>query len=221
MRVAVAVAILGVILVGCGGAAPPSASISASSSTTPQAIVTPSVSHSTSPRATATPLATPRPTTVAPPALPKAVTITRHGCYTGPNPDGVPPGTCTTTLTWKRVPTEGTEIEVYGVIGCLSRTERAGDGSCLVVGTAVPTSARKLIARVPASKGTVSWTGPAWLDVIDTDTGGPRNQAIGVDRHGDDIYFAIVVSASNEAGHSKFVIADAGTWCYDTGCVGP
>jgi hypothetical protein len=67
----------------------------------------------------------------------------------------------------------------------------------------------------------VSWARPAWLDNVDVDTGGPRSQAIGVDRNGDDIYFAIVVTASNEAGQSKFVIADAGSWCYDTGCAGP
>ena len=133
----------------------------------------------------------------------------------------MPPGTCTTTLTWKKVPTEGTQIEVYGVTGCLSQTKRAGDGSCLVVGTVVPTSTRKLIAQAPASKGTVSWTGPAWLDNIDVATTGPRSEAIGVDRHGDDIYFAIIVRASNEVGDSKFVIADVGTWCYDTGCAGP
>ncbi len=149
------------------------------------------------------------------------VRITRQGCYTGPDPDGVPPGTCTTTVTWKKVATKGTEIEVYGVTRCLSLTERAGEGSCLVRDTAVPPSARKLIARAPASDGTVSWTGPAWLDVISSDTGGPRSQAIGVDRHDDDIYFAIVVAATNEVGHSKFIIADAGTWCFDTGCVGP
>ncbi len=110
---------------------------------------------------------------------------------------------------------------MYGVTGCLSLEERVGDGSCLVLHTAVPPSVRRLIARAAASKGTVSWTGPAWLDVIQADTGGPSYQAIGVDRHGDDIYFAIVVTASNEAGHSKFIIADAGTWCYDTACVGP
>jgi len=110
---------------------------------------------------------------------------------------------------------------VYGVTGCLSIKEEAGDGSCLVLDTVVPTSVRKFIARAAASKGTLSWTRPAWLDVIESDTGGPRHQAIGVDRHGDDIYFAIVVTASNEAGQSKFIIADAGTWCYDTGCVGP
>jgi len=36
----------------------------------------------------------------------------------------------------------------------------------------------------------------------------------------DAIYFAIVVTASNEAGQSKFVIADVGSWCYDTACAG-
>jgi len=172
------------------------------------------------PRANATPIPTRRPKPVAPP-LPTGVRITRHGCYTGPDPDGVPPGDCTTTITWKKIATEGTEIEVYGVTGCLSAGERAGDGSCLVVDTAVPPDARILITRAPASTGTISWTGPAWRDVISADTGGPAYRTIGVDRHGDDIYFAIVLTASNQVGHSKFVIADAGTWCYDTGCEGP
>ena len=221
MRISVAVCALAIILVGCGGPAAPSVSFSTSSSPTTQAITTATASPTSAPRATVTPLSTLSPTPATPPPLPKAVTITRKGCYTGPYPDGVPPGTCTTTLTWKKVPSEGTQIEVYGVTGCLSQTKRAGDGSCLVVGTVVPTTNRKLIAQAPASKGTVSWTGPAWLDVIDSGTGEPRSQAMGVDRHGDDIYFAIIVSASNEAGHSKFVIADAGTWCYDTGCEGP
>lgn len=125
------------------------------------------------------------------------------------------------TITWKKGMTKGTEIRVYGVTGCLSMTDRVGSGSCLVLHTALPPSTRKLIARVPASKGTVSWTRPAWQDVIQSDTGGPMYRAFGVDRHGDDIYFAIVVAAYNEVGHSKFIIADAGTWCNETGCEGP
>src|SRR4029453_5423117 len=208
----------GVIVVGCAAAAAPSVPIPASSSTTSQAITTPTTSPSSVPRTNATPLATPRPT--PPPPL-TAVKTTRQGCYTGSEPDGVPSGTCTTTITWKKIATEGTEIEVYGVNGCLSRREGADDGSCLVPDTPVPASARKLIARAPVANGAVSWTGPAWLDVIDADTGAPRSQAIGVDRHGDDIYFAIIVASSNEAGGSKFVMADAGSWCYDTGCEGP
>ncbi len=221
MRVCVAVAMLGVVLVGCNGAAAPSVPFSASSSATALAIATLTPTPTAAPPVTASPRPKPSPTPAGPPPPPKAVTISRKGCYTGPNPDGVPPGTCTTTITWKKVGTKGTEIKVYGVTGCLSATEQPGDGSCLVRNTPVPKSVRKLIARAPASDGKVSWTGPAWQDVISNDTGGPRYEAIGVDRHGDDIYFAIVVTASNEEGNSRFIIADAGTWCYDTGCEGP
>jgi hypothetical protein len=215
----------GVILVGCGGPAAPTVLSSVSSSTTaPPTATSTASSTSASPtsaaRATATPLLKPRPTPAAPPP-PAAVRIKREGCYTGPDPGGVLPGTCTTTITWKKVATKGTEIRIYGVTECLSMTERAASGSCLVLHTALPASTRKLIARVPASKGTVSWTGPAWLDNVEADTGGPAYRAFGVDRHGDDLYFAIVAAAYNEVGHSKFVIADAGTWCYDTGCEGP
>jgi hypothetical protein len=220
LRIIVALAMLGASLVGCAGAASSSAPSSTSPSATAQAIATLTPAPTSIPRATATPIPKPSPKPAAPPP-PTAVKIARQGCYTGPDPDGVPSGECTTTLTWKTIATEGTEILVYGVTGCLSRSESASDGSCLMPDTAVPPSARKLIARVPAANGMVSWTGPAWLDVIDADAGEPRSQAIGVDRHGDDIYFAIVVTASNEVGHSKFIIADAGTWCYDTGCVGP
>jgi hypothetical protein len=212
---------LGLVLAGCNGAAAPSVPFSGEASATAQALATLTPSVAATPRASVSPQPTPNPTPAAPPPPPTKVRVTRQGCSTGLFPDGVPPGTCTTTVTWKKIATKGTEIKVYGVTGCLSATERAGDGSCLVRNTKVPASVRKLIARVPASDGTVSWTGPAWLDVIDTDVGGPRYQAIGVDRHGDDIYFAIIVTASNEAGHSKFIIADAGTWCYDTGCEGP
>ena len=225
LRITVAVVLLGVMVVGCDAAATPSVLISASASTTAQPIAPStappaSASPTSAARATATPVPKPRPTPAAPPP-PTAVRITREGCYTGPDPGGVLPGTCTTTVTWKKVATKGTEIRVYGVTGCLSLKERAGDGSCLLLHTAVPPSVRQLIARAPASKGTVSWTGPAWLDNVQVDTGGPPYRAFGVDRRGDDLYFAIVVAAYNEVGHSKFIIADAGTWCYDTGCEGP
>src|SRR6187551_1694740 len=178
MRVTVAVAILGVILVGCDVTVAPSVPIPGSSSTSAKTTATQSVTPSPVPSATATGHATHDPTPAAAPPLPDAVTVTRAGCYTGPTGGEVPPGTCTTTVTWNAVSVEGTEIEAYGVTGCLSRTEDAGDGSCLEPDTPVPPSARKLIARVPAENGFVSWTGPAWLDVIDTAIGGPRSQAI-------------------------------------------
>jgi hypothetical protein len=221
LRKSVVVAMLGVILVGCDGAAAPSVPFSPSLSTTAQAIATLTPAPTSTTQVSATPLPKPSPTPAVPPPPPAGVKITRQGCYTGRDPDGIPPGECTTTISWEKVVTKGTEVQVYGVTGCLSLIERAGEGSCLVRNTAVPPSVRKLIAQAPASSGSVSWTGPAWLDVIQQDTGGPSYQAIGVDRRGDDIFFAIIVAASNEVGHSKFIIADAGTWCYDTGCEGP
>ncbi len=45
--------------------------------------------------------------------------------------------------------------------------------------------------------------------------------AVPVAQHGDETYYAIVVAAYNAAGHSKFIIAEAGPWCSDAGCEGP
>ena len=213
---AVVIAVVSVILAGCEATATPSVTSAAASQS-------PAISQATvSPvtPAAATPHPTPRPTPLASPPPPTAVTIERQGCFWGSDRTGVPPGKCTTTITWKKAATKGTEIRVYGVTGCLSLTERQGDGSCLVKHTLVPASARKLIAKAPASKGKIVWNGPSWRDLVQGDTGGTAYTAYGVDRHGDDIYFAIVLAAYNAAGHSKFVIADAGQWCYDTGCDG-
>ena len=230
MRITVVIALLGALLVGCGAAPASPVRSSVSASATAQSIASSTASPASAPitsaspastsRAAATPSPKPRATPAVPPP-PTAVRIKRQGCYTGPYPDGVPPGECTVTITWKKVATKGTEIRVYGVTGCLSMSDGAGNGSCLVLHTALPPSTRKLIARAPASKGTVSWTRPTWQDVMVADTGGPDFRQFGVDRHGDDIFFAIVVAAYNEVGHSKFIIADAGTWCYDSGCQGP
>ena len=141
---------------GCHAVGPVSASASTTAQPMARQTAPPaSASPTSAARATATPVSTSRPTPAAPP-LPTAVRIKRVGCYTGPDPGGVLPGTCTTTVTWKKVATKGTEIRVYGVTECLSMTERAGSGSCLVLHTALPASTRKLIARVTASKGTVS-----------------------------------------------------------------
>jgi hypothetical protein len=165
---------------------------------------------------------TPDPAPLAPPP-PTAIRLKRHGCYTGrEDVVGGTPGDCTTTMTWKEAVTDGTEIRVYGVTGCLSATEsaieRTGGGSCLIEGTAVPASMRVLIAKAPAADGGVSWTRPALAGVIPVETGGRAFDAIGVDRLGDDVFSAIVVAAYNSTGHSKFIIADAGTWCYGPGC---
>lgn len=214
---AVAVAILALVLVGCEAVVAPSVPASRPSATAAVAIA--SLTTPTPDRAT--PLPTHSPTPAVRPAPPTGVRIKREGCYTGPESAGIPPGRCTTTVTWKQPLAKGTEIRIYGVTGCLTAKEVAGDGTCLAEDTAVPASVRHLIAKVPASRGRISWTRPAWLDVIQTYARRPRFQAIGVDRDGEGIYFAIVMAANSAKGRSRFVVADTGTWCYDTGCTGP
>jgi hypothetical protein len=169
----------------------------------------------------ASPRPTARPTPIGPPPPPTAVRLTRKGCYTGRDPDGVPSGECRTTVTWEPSVTNGTEIRVYGLTKCLSATEDAEEGSCLLEGTPIAASELRLVAKAPASARSVKWSAPPWQDLITDASGGPAFETFGVDRHGDDIYFAIVVAAYNEAGNSTFITADAGTWCYDTGCEGP
>ena len=69
------------------------------------------------------------------------------------------------TVTWKGPRAKGTEIRVYGVTACVAMppSPREGsDGPCLVEHTPLPASARKLIAKAPASSGKVSWTWPNW-----------------------------------------------------------
>jgi hypothetical protein len=204
MRTGVVVLLLGAILTGCGGATVLSVSSSLSSST-----------------ATATSRPTAGLTPIGPPPPPTSVKLTREGCYTGRFPDGVPSGECRTTITWKPSVLNVTEIRVYGLTECLSATEDAGSGSCLIEGTAIPASVLRLVATAPASDRSINWSAPAWQDLITDNAKGVAFQTFGVDRHDEDIYFAIVVAAYNEASHSKFIIADAGTWCYDTGCEGP
>jgi hypothetical protein len=105
------------------------------------------------------------------------------------------------TIRWTAPISAGTEIQVYGVTRCFAP---ATGGPCLVEHTALPASARVLLAKAPASKGAVSWTWPNWEDI-----GG----AVMV--HGADTYESLVIAAYNSAGHSKFVIIATGEFCPD------
>ena len=216
------VALLGLVVAGCAGSAAPAVAppTTSATQTPPPATATPADSTPSppAPSASAAPSATAEP---SPPPAPRAVQVTREGCYTGPTADGVPSGECRLTISWVRVATDGTELRVYGVTRCVLQERRAGSGECLDVDAAVPASARRLIASAAVSKGTVSWTRPAWLDNVRTDIGPPIARVFGVDRDGDDLYFAILVVAHNVAGDSDFILADSGEWCYDTGCEGP
>lgn len=222
-RIAV-LAVLGIVLAGCGADATRSSPSPATSSIASQALAPVLSSAPPSPTLDPTPAgaatASPGATAPAPPP-PTAVRMTREGCYTGPDPGPIPSGECIQTVTWKEVATRGTEVRVYGVTRCLLQTERTGSGECLRNDTRVPGAVRRLIASAPASAGLVSWTRPAWLDNVQVASGDPASRAFGVDRDGDDIYFGILVAAYDAGGRSTFVVADAGGWCYDTGCAGP
>ncbi len=111
----------------------------------------------------------------------------------------------TTTVTWKEAAPKGVTIRIYGVTACLP-PKGQDPAPCLVKGTPLPASIRKLIASAPAARGRVSWTWPNWENI-----GGA------VMAHGDTTYESIVVAAYNLDGtHSKFIIATTGEYC--SGC---
>ena len=194
------------------------AACSAGPATQPTAIA-----RATMPPATAALVVTPEPSTGPPTPKPT----------TKPTPVPVPPkpsglkfdeeteGDCTDdpremcaigdtvyTLSWKAPRTKGVEIRVYGLLECLSRPENppdSSDGPCLVKGTRLPSSAKKLIAKVKASDGIVSWRG-------DQSAGGCDMAEQFIGPHGE-IFYAIVLAAYNTAGKpSVFAIADPGEW---------
>jgi hypothetical protein len=113
----------------------------------------------------------------------------------------------TFTLSWKAPRTKGVEIRVYGLIECLSMPENppdSSDGPCLVKGTKLPSSAKKLIAKVKASDGVVSWMAsqPEGCDMAEQ-IPGPNEET----------FYAIVLAAYNTDGKpSVFAIADPGEW---------
>jgi hypothetical protein len=197
--------ILCVGLVGCGGSVPSAAPtgvatiVMASPANTsapsqPAAAVMPGT-----PRQTPRPSPTPKPLAV-PPAPSRATFKITYPSET----------TNKMTVTWTGPRSKGIEIRVYGVTACIAmpRSPSEGsDGPCLVEHTPLPDWVRKLIAKAPASNGKVSWTWPNWEDIGSSVAMSPDGTA----------YEAIVIAAYNKAGHSKFIIVNAGSWC--GGCV--
>ncbi len=157
-----------------------------------------------------TPTPTPKPTPVPVPPKPTGLKFDEESeaICTGDPRDMCGIGDTIYTLSWKAPRTKGVEIRVYGLLACLNRPETppdSSDGPCLVKGTKLPSSAKKLIAKAKASDGVVSWRG-------DIDAGGcdMAEQCIGP--HGE-IFYAIVLASYNSAGKpSVFAIADPGKW---------
>ncbi len=205
-RVALAV-ILAVAVAACATSPSPSAPQAALPSGSPQLtnfpdgpspVVPTARANTPSPAPTAkTPKSTPLPVPPKPTGL-KLAEEQAAECDENPM-EMCAIGDSTFTLSWKAPRTKGVQVRVYGVTKCFGRDGdgRAIDGHCLRERTALPGSVRVLLAKAPASKGTVTWSlGPGWE--------GPD----GVTVH------SIVIAAYNATGgHSIFAIADAGFDC--------
>ena len=100
------------------------------------------------------------------------------------------------TVAWKRPQARGAQIRVYGITECF---KKAGDGDCLRERTPLPADVRVLVAKAPASKGTVTF-------------GLPLGSYGEWSKNGRQIH-SFVIAAYNESGHSILEIVDPGSAC--------
>lgn len=118
----------------------------------------PSPTGTASPSPAVTPRPTPEPAPVTPPPKPAGVTFDQQERVVDEQAVVVE---ITQTVTWEAPRSEGVDIRVYGVIGCIAEPANplpGTSGPCLVVHTPLPASVRTLLATAPASDGVVSWT---------------------------------------------------------------
>ena len=209
MRIPSAVAAMLCAALAACDASPAALVPSVAASATPVtalATVSPTTSADATPRPTPRPTPSPKP--LSEPAPPSGVDF-----YYKPSED-----TVEITVAWEEPTGKGTTIRVYGVTQCFpgpafpetlpggNDSEFGLAGPCLVKGTPLPDQVRELIAEVPASRGKASWTS-TWVprDDLQWSPTGPD----------DSTYASIVIRASNDAGNSKFIIAEPGQWCAD------
>ena len=138
------------------------------------------------------------PTPLPPPPAPTGITYEQHH-----TPGSGPLGTTTYTITWNEPSENGTEIRVSGLTKCLSNVT---DQPCIQRHMTLPQGTLELIARAPASKGSVSWTFPT------SEVTGPGLAS----KNGTD-YYAFLIGAYGAAGQSRLVIVKSATAC--PGCV--
>lgn len=203
MRTRAVIAGIAVILAGCQATATPSVASLAASSTPAIAIATASP--------TAPPVATPRPTPkpTPVPVPPKPTGVKSHYeseaiCGSDPR-DMCAVGDTIFKVSWEAPRTKGVEIRVYGVTTCFGKDSGGAkiDGNCLREHMALPSSLRVLLAKVPASKGRVTWR----MD--------PGESGLAQTRDGVPVYSIVLAAYDANGGHSIFAIADAGDWRLD------
>lgn len=203
--------ILTVILAACSAGVEPTPSppVSPTPSHRPSAPVTPAptaIAPSPTPTATAMPIPTPEPTPTPLPVPPKPSGLAYGRCCGEGNSEQV------SSLSWEKPKTPGIEIRVYGVTQCFPPTD-TGDESCLREGTDLPADVRVLLAKGPATGGSLSW--------FQAESDGDEVVGEGctvpmLDKNGT-AYYSVVVEVYSAAGPSSYTIADEGY--YDSeGC---
>lgn len=157
--------------------------------------------ESPTPTDAATPRPTPQPTATPAPVPPKptGVTFEWYNESDGPVPaegDTAAIGDFILTVTWKEPRSKGTQVRIFGVTECF---EMAGDDYCLRKRTPLPADTRVLVAKAPASEGTVTFRLPLGGYGWESKNGRP--------------IYSFVIAAYNESGHSIFEIVEPGTAC--------
>ena len=213
-RALAAMVLIGVIVAGCATAIEPSRSggppaspqVATATADAGVAQLDDNAPSATLPTPTKTPR--PKPTPLPVPSKPTGVRSDYEDeaiCD-----DRAPEDTCAIgdtifTVTWKAPRTNGLVIRVYGVTTCFGTdsTQTVIDGACLREHTPLPSSVRVLVAKVPASKGKVTWR---------MDPG----EGLAATRHGVTIHSIVLAAYNADGAHSTFAIADPGDYCQST-----
>ncbi len=215
------VAVMSAILTACGAGAEPTPSgpvgDAATQTTSSLDKVTPAPTISVASPSLATPKPTPEPTPM-PTAKPTPGPTPKQ---TPPKPTGVtfdwesesicdsgPEGLCEVsgfkdTVSWSAPRAKGVEIRVYGVTKCFSDDVNGAiiDGWCLREHTVLPSSMRVLLAKAPASKGSVTWRMYQPLTTADGS------------EEGDRVYSIVLAAYGADGEPSTFAIAHSTHLC--------
>jgi len=209
---ALVAAILAGMIAACGASSapsPPSNEIptGAAAPATARPTTTPGTSavatdSSLSPSAAPTNRPSPQPTPVALPPKPTGVSFAEQRRL-GNDASSTE---ITQTVRWRTPKSRGVEVRVYGVTECIAKPATPSPetrGPCLVEHTPLRASVLTLLATAPASDGVASWS---WTGTFDCGEPHPAYDPDGP------AYYAVVLAAYSQSGHSIFAIAEAGGW---------
>ncbi|MEO5939839.1 MAG: hypothetical protein ABIZ72_02870 [Candidatus Limnocylindrales bacterium] len=125
----------------------------------------------------------------------------------GPGDGDTGGGTEIDKITWTSPPGYATEFRLYGLIGCLNQSPQTDGKPCLVAGMSLPAGGLELIRKAGGQSRSMTLTTQYTAD----DSCGLAFWC--------GTYGALVLSAYNAYGHSKFAIVASQTVCWE--CFGP